>query len=118
MEKVWALLLFLGVATAAPVVLGPISYDQAVASAVDTFNREQKPEFIFQLLESEPQPDWKTTGEVTQPLKFSIKETECRFTDKANGTRCNFKENGVRTFFLWAFPLLLNASFLLHDPCQ
>ncbi|XP_067325624.1 cathelicidin-2-like [Anolis sagrei] len=95
MEKACTLLFFLGVAMAAPTLRSPISYDQAVASAVDTYNREQKPEFLFQLLESEPQPDWKTTGEVTQPLKFSIKETECRSTDKMNGTNCNFKEKGV-----------------------
>ncbi|XP_020655918.3 cathelicidin-2 [Pogona vitticeps] len=96
MQSYWALLvLFAGAVVAAPTPQAPASYEQVVAAAVDTYNQQQKPEYAFRLLEAEPQTDWQTSGETTQPLKFSIKETVCRSSETPNVSQCDYKDDGV-----------------------
>ncbi|XP_061441679.1 cathelicidin-related peptide Oh-Cath-like [Rhineura floridana] len=95
MESYKAVLLVIGVVTAAPSAPTPLSYEQVIASAVDTYNQEQKPEFAFRLLEAEPQEDWDASSETIQPLKFSIKETICRSTEKTDVSQCEYKQDGV-----------------------
>ncbi|XP_062978115.1 cathelicidin-related peptide Oh-Cath-like isoform X1 [Elgaria multicarinata webbii] len=98
METCCVALLFIGVVTAAPTAVAPsVTYDQAIASAIDTYNQEEKPEYVFRLLEAEPQPDWQSTGATTQSLKFSIKETVCRSSDQvdASNTQCDYNPDGV-----------------------
>ncbi|KAJ7322064.1 hypothetical protein JRQ81_018351 [Phrynocephalus forsythii] len=107
MKNYWVLVLFAGVAVADPTTPPSASYDQVVAAAVNTYNQEQNPEYAFRLLEAEPQPDWQTTGETTQPLKFSIKETLCRSSEKRDVSQCDYKEDGVRVPTLQEFPSCL-----------
>ncbi|XP_007445036.2 cathelicidin-related peptide Oh-Cath-like [Python bivittatus] len=94
MTGVWALLLLLGVAAAAPPAQ-VVTYDQAIASAVNLYNQQKTTPFAFRLLEAEPQPNWDPRGKTTQGLKFTIKETVCPSAQSQNLTQCNFKEDGV-----------------------
>nr|XP_034985704.1 cathelicidin-B1-like [Zootoca vivipara] len=95
MESCKLFLLLIGVVAAAPTARTPVSYEQVVAAAVDTYNQEQNPEFAFRLLEPEPQPDWDASGETTQPVKFSIKETVCPTSEKKEVSQCEYKEDGL-----------------------
>ncbi|XP_053215354.1 uncharacterized protein LOC128398372 [Podarcis raffonei] len=95
MERCKLFLLLITVVAAAPTTRTPVSYEQVVAAAVDTYNQEQNPEFAFRLLEAEPQPDWDASGETTQPIKFSIKETICPTSEKKNVSQCEYKEDGL-----------------------
>nr|XP_028606953.1 uncharacterized protein LOC114607696 [Podarcis muralis] len=95
MERCKLFLLLIAVVAAAPTTRTPVSYEQVVAAAVDTYNQEQNPEFAFRLLEAEPQPDWDASGETTQPIKFSIKETVCPTSENKNVSQCEYKEDGL-----------------------
>ncbi|XP_033021924.1 uncharacterized protein LOC117056019 [Lacerta agilis] len=95
MESCKLFLLLIGVVAAAPTARTPVSYEQVVAAAVDTYNQEQNPEFAFRLLEAEPQPDWDASSETTQPIKFSIKETVCPTAEKKDVSQCEYKEDGL-----------------------
>ncbi|XP_044281064.1 cathelicidin antimicrobial peptide [Varanus komodoensis] len=98
MASPWALplmLLLLGMVGAAPSTAPPSSYDQVIAAAVDIYNQQQKPEYAFRLLEAEPQPDWNSSAQTNQVLRFSIKETVCRPSEKADLSQCDYKPDGV-----------------------
>ncbi|KAJ7322063.1 hypothetical protein JRQ81_018350 [Phrynocephalus forsythii] len=96
MKSHWAALLVLGSMAAAGTPLLPaLSYEEAVASAVELYNEVEDNEFAFQLLEAEPQPNWKPSAETAQLFKFSIKETICCSFENPGASRCNFKKDGV-----------------------
>uniref|UniRef100_A0A8C5SXS5 Vipericidin n=1 Tax=Laticauda laticaudata TaxID=8630 RepID=A0A8C5SXS5_LATLA len=95
MTTAWAVLLLLGLATAAP-RSRVLTYQQAIASAIDLYNQQVFSEFAFRLLEAEPQPDWDPNSKTPLGLKFSIKETVCPSSQQSqNLTQCNFREDGV-----------------------
>ncbi|XP_077160083.1 cathelicidin-2-like [Paroedura picta] len=96
MEAVWAaLVLLLGAAVANPVPPAPLSYEQALASAVQSHNRESGLRNAFRLLEAELQPGWDPSAPSAQPLRFSIKETECPVRESSDIDRCDYKAHGL-----------------------
>lgn len=58
MLSCWAVLLFVGGVVAAPAPTPPRTYEQVLASAVQMYNQQKKPEFAFRLLEAEPVQGW------------------------------------------------------------
>ncbi|XP_070585928.1 cathelicidin-related peptide Oh-Cath-like [Erythrolamprus reginae] len=95
MTTAWALLLLLGLAAAAPQTQ-VLTYEQAIASAVNLYNQQQPSKFAFRLLEAEPKPDWDPSSASPQALKFSVKETVCPSASPSqNPTQCNFKPDGL-----------------------
>ncbi|XP_077160290.1 uncharacterized protein LOC143820852 [Paroedura picta] len=95
MHHCWALLLVVGAVTAAPTKPTLLSYEQVVASAVATYNRDLGAENAFRLLEAEPQSDWDPSAKTMQALKFSIKETVCRAEENPDPSQCDEKEDGI-----------------------
>ncbi|XP_058035981.1 cathelicidin-related peptide Oh-Cath-like [Ahaetulla prasina] len=94
MTTAWTALLLLGLAAAAPQTQ-VLTYEQAVASAIDLYNQQRPSEFAFRLLEAEPQPNWDPNSKTAQALKFSIKETVCPSSQTRNLTQCDFKDDGL-----------------------
>ncbi|KAJ6655080.1 hypothetical protein lerEdw1_005984 [Lerista edwardsae] len=90
-----AVLLFVGGVVAAPTPAPPRTYEQVVASAVQMYNQQKKPEFAFRLLEAEPVGGWDPSAKTTQALKFSIKETTCPSSEKIDASKCDYKPEGV-----------------------
>ncbi|XP_059585247.1 cathelicidin-related peptide Oh-Cath-like [Alligator mississippiensis] len=100
-------LLVLGVAVAVAVAVAlpaplapapapaPSSYQEALAAAVNTYNQESGLPQAYRLLEAEPQPQWDLASQPVQPLKFSIKETECLLSEKRDIGQCPFKDKGL-----------------------
>ncbi|XP_059583614.1 cathelicidin-related peptide-like [Alligator mississippiensis] len=73
----------------------PSSYQEALAAAVNTYNQESGLPQAYRLLEAEPQPQWDLSSQPAQPLKFSIKETECLVSEKRDVSQCPFKDKGL-----------------------
>ncbi|XP_054846949.1 antimicrobial protein CAP18-like [Eublepharis macularius] len=96
MQTSWAmLLLFAGAAVAHPAPPPPLSYEQVLASAIETYNKESGLENAFRLLEPEPQPDWDPSALTIQPLKFSVRETVCKAAESSNIDQCDYKDDGL-----------------------
>ncbi|XP_074842447.1 uncharacterized protein LOC142008961 [Carettochelys insculpta] len=88
------------VVVAAATAMGPsphrtLSYEEAVAQAVDFYNQAQGTDHAFRLLKADPQPEWDMTSNPRQALKFTIKETVCPASQTPHGTECDFSDNGV-----------------------
>ncbi|XP_053915194.1 cathelicidin-2-like [Cuculus canorus] len=89
----WVLVLLgLGGAWALP---APLSYPQALALAVDSYNQRPDAQKVFRLLSSDPEPTPDVELTKLKTLNFSLMETECGPIARANPDDCDFKENGV-----------------------
>ncbi|XP_050798789.1 cathelicidin-related peptide Oh-Cath-like [Gopherus flavomarginatus] len=99
METCCRCLLLLGIvaaaATAVPSQHKTLSYEEAVALAVDFYNQESGIDHAFRLLKADPQPEWDMTSNPRQKLKFTVKETVCLVSENRHGTECDFIDNGV-----------------------
>ncbi|XP_074842448.1 cathelicidin-2-like [Carettochelys insculpta] len=95
MASGWAcLLLLVAVASAAPVKT-PEPYEQAIARAIDFYNRGPTVTNAFRLLTSGPPPEVGLTSNTLQQLNFTIMETTCPASGKAPVEQCDFKDNGL-----------------------
>ncbi|XP_032920942.1 cathelicidin-2-like [Catharus ustulatus] len=95
MASSWMLLLaVLGGACALP---APVSftYTQALAEAVNSYNKYPEVKNAFRLLSAEPQPDPGVELSSLQSFSFSMMETECAASARSDPEDCAFKENGV-----------------------
>ncbi|XP_041320110.1 cathelicidin antimicrobial peptide [Pyrgilauda ruficollis] len=95
MPSSWVLVLaVLGGACALP---GPasLSYTEALAQAVDSYNQQPEVQNAFRLLSAEPEPGPGVELSSLQRLNFSVMETDCAASARTNPDDCNFKENGV-----------------------
>ncbi|NWT97375.1 CTHL2 protein, partial [Urocynchramus pylzowi] len=85
MPSSWVLVLaVLGGACALPAPV-PLSYTEALAQAVDSYNQQPEVQNAFRLLSAEPEPAPGVELSSLQRLNFSMMETEKRGT----GARCH-----------------------------
>ncbi|XP_063003655.1 uncharacterized protein LOC134413402 [Elgaria multicarinata webbii] len=95
----WRVLATLGLVVAAtaldPQQDAPLSYEEAVSSAIDFYNHEPEVAFAFHLLEARPQPEWDSLSNGVQELAFTMKETTCPTSEQRNLDECAFKEDGL-----------------------
>ncbi|NXD04792.1 CTHL2 protein, partial [Certhia familiaris] len=95
MSSWWLLVLaVLGGACALPAP-EPLSYTQALAQAVDSYNQQPEVQNAFRLLSAEPEPAPGVELSSLQGLNFSLMETECAASARINPDDCDFKENGL-----------------------
>uniref|UniRef100_A0A8C8AS75 CTHL2 protein n=1 Tax=Otus sunia TaxID=257818 RepID=A0A8C8AS75_9STRI len=91
----WVLVLaVLGGACALPAP-APLAYTQALAQAVDSYNRRPEVQNAFRLLSADPEPAPGIDLSTLRVLNFSVMETECAPSAQVNPDDCDFKENGV-----------------------
>ncbi|NXP15243.1 CTHL1 protein, partial [Thinocorus orbignyianus] len=89
----WVLVLVvLGGSRALP---APLSYDQALTQAVDSYNRRPEVQNVFRLLSADPEPSPGIQLSSLQHLNFSIMETQCPARSGASSEACDFKDDGV-----------------------
>ncbi|NXA40411.1 CTHL2 protein, partial [Eudromia elegans] len=99
MERCWALLL--GVAVVAAVAPAgraappALAYPQALAQAVDAFNRRPEARSAFRLLSAEPEPTPDVQLSSLRGLNLTLMETECEAGSRTPLEDCDFKENGA-----------------------
>ncbi|KAM7174613.1 cathelicidin-related peptide Oh-Cath-like [Macrochelys suwanniensis] len=94
-RHVLLLVLVAAAATAVPSQHKTLSYEEAVALAVDFYNQGSGIAHAFRLLKADPQPEWDMTSNPRQELKFTVKETVCPVSENLRGTECDFRDNGV-----------------------
>ncbi|XP_059338299.1 cathelicidin antimicrobial peptide [Ammospiza nelsoni] len=96
MASPWVLLLLavLGGSCALPAP-APLSYPEALAQAVDSYNQQPEVQNAFRLLSAEPEPGPGVELSSLRKLNFSMMETECAASARANPDDCDFKENGA-----------------------
>ncbi|XP_034615635.1 cathelicidin-related peptide Oh-Cath-like [Trachemys scripta elegans] len=94
-RRVLLLVSVAAVATAVPSQHKTLSYEEAIALAVDFYNQGSGLDRAFRLLKADPQPEWDMTSNPRQELKFMVKETVCPVSENLNGTECDFRDNGV-----------------------
>ncbi|NWR54823.1 CTHL2 protein, partial [Bucorvus abyssinicus] len=91
----WVLVLVvLGGACALPAP-APLTYTQALAQAVDSYNQRPEVRNVFRLLSADPEPTPGLELSTLRGLNFSVMETECTPSARLNPDDCDFKENGV-----------------------
>ncbi|NXG99465.1 CTHL2 protein, partial [Loxia leucoptera] len=96
MPSSWVLVLaVLGGACALP-AQASLSYIEALAQAVDAYNEQPEVQNTFRLLSAEPEPGPGVELSSLRRLNFSMMETDCAASARANPDDCDFKENGVR----------------------
>uniref|UniRef100_K7FKZ5 Vipericidin n=1 Tax=Pelodiscus sinensis TaxID=13735 RepID=K7FKZ5_PELSI len=83
------------VAAAEPSPHKTLSYEEAVALAVDFYNQGSGLDHAFRLLKADPRPEWDMTANPRQELKFTVKETVCLVAENLPGTECDFRDDGV-----------------------
>uniref|UniRef100_A0A8D0DUD6 Vipericidin n=1 Tax=Salvator merianae TaxID=96440 RepID=A0A8D0DUD6_SALMN len=116
----WRALLILGLAVVAR-ALAPqrevVSYEDAVSSAVQQYNREAGLGFAYRLLEAKAQQEWDSQKQLPQHLEFTVKETICPSSEQVNPEDCDFKDDGIVKVcsgtFIWqetASIILLNCE--------
>ncbi|XP_053915195.1 cathelicidin-3-like [Cuculus canorus] len=89
----WVLVLLgLGGAWALP---APLSYPQALALAVDSYNQRPDAQKVFRLLSSDPEPTPDVQLRSLQNLNFTLMETRCPARSALRPDSCEFKEDGV-----------------------
>uniref|UniRef100_A0A8C0H536 Cathelicidin n=1 Tax=Chelonoidis abingdonii TaxID=106734 RepID=A0A8C0H536_CHEAB len=105
METCCRCLLLLGIlaaaATAVPSQHKTLSYEEAVALAVDFYNQGSGIDHAFRLLKANPQPEWDVSSKTIQSLTFTVKETVCLVSGNRDPNQCEFKEDGVRITPCW-----------------
>ncbi|NXH12020.1 CTHL2 protein, partial [Bucco capensis] len=90
----WLLVLgVLGGACALPASI-PLTYPQALAQAVDSYNQNPELHNIYRLLSADPEPAPGVELSSLQSLNFSMMETDCAPSSRASPDDCDFKENG------------------------
>ncbi|XP_052648160.1 LOW QUALITY PROTEIN: cathelicidin antimicrobial peptide [Harpia harpyja] len=95
MPSSWVLVLaVLGGACALP-ARPPLTYTQALAQAVDSFNQRPEVQNVFRMLSADPEPTPGVDLSTLRGLNFTIMETECVSSARVNPDDCDFKENGV-----------------------
>ncbi|XP_065254296.1 uncharacterized protein LOC135873600 [Emys orbicularis] len=94
-RRVLLLVIVAAAATAVPSQHKTLSYEEAIALAVDFYNQGSGIDHAFRLLKADPQPEWDMTSNLRQELKFMVKETVCPVSENLNGTECDFRDNGV-----------------------
>ncbi|NXS25897.1 CTHL2 protein, partial [Pomatostomus ruficeps] len=95
MASWWALVLaVLGGACALPAPV-PLAYTQALAQAVDSYNQRPEVQNAFRLLSAEPEPGPGVELSSLPGLNFTMMETDCATSARANPDDCDFKENGA-----------------------
>uniref|UniRef100_A0A8B9RVV4 CTHL2 protein n=1 Tax=Accipiter nisus TaxID=211598 RepID=A0A8B9RVV4_9AVES len=95
MPSSWVLVLaVLGGACALPAP-APLTYTQALAQAVDSFNQRPEVQNVFRMLSADPEPTPGVDLGTLRGLNFTIMETECVSGARVNPDDCDFKENGV-----------------------
>ncbi|XP_069716512.1 cathelicidin-3-like [Phaenicophaeus curvirostris] len=88
-------LLVLGALGAACALPAPLSYPQALALAVDSYNQRPEVDKVFRLLSSDPEPSPDVQLSSLQNLNFTLMETQCPARSPARPDACEFKEDGV-----------------------
>ncbi|NXY51596.1 CTHL3 protein, partial [Ceuthmochares aereus] len=73
----------------------PLSYPQALALAVDSYNQRPEVEKVFRLLSSNPEPTPDVQLSSLQNLNFTLMETQCPKRSPVRPDTCDFKEDGV-----------------------
>ncbi|XP_075561862.1 cathelicidin-2-like [Pelecanus crispus] len=112
----WVLVLaVLGGACALPAP-APLAYPQALAQAVDSFNQRPEVQNLFRLLSANPEPAPDLELSRLHALNFSIMETECAASARANPDDCDFKENGAIKE-CWGPVQLLQSSLEIDLRC-
>ncbi|KAM9648605.1 uncharacterized protein ACIBXB_011428 isoform 1-T1 [Morphnus guianensis] len=92
----WVLVLaVLGGACALPAP-APLTYTQALAQAVDSFNQRPEVQNTFRMLSADPEPTPDVQLGSLQRLNFTIMETRCPAHSGARLDACEFKEDGMR----------------------
>ncbi|XP_036235132.1 cathelicidin antimicrobial peptide [Molothrus ater] len=95
MPSPWVLVLaVLGGACALPAP-APLSYTEALALAVDSYNQQPEVQNAFRLLSAEPEPGPGVELSSLRRFNFSMMETECAASARTNPDDCDFKENGA-----------------------
>ncbi|CAM4536455.1 unnamed protein product [Caretta caretta] len=94
-RPVLLLVIVAAAATAVPSQHKTLSYEEAIALAVDFYNKGSGIDHAFRLLKADPQPEWDMTSNPRQALKFTVKETVCPVSENLPGTECDFRDNGV-----------------------
>ncbi|XP_038248398.1 cathelicidin-related peptide Oh-Cath-like isoform X1 [Dermochelys coriacea] len=94
-RPVLLLVIVAAAATAVPSQHKMLSYEEAIALAVDFYNKGSGIDHAFRLLKADPQPEWDMTSNPQQELKFMVKETVCSVSENLPRTECDFRDNGV-----------------------
>uniref|UniRef100_A0A8C3HP95 Uncharacterized protein n=1 Tax=Chrysemys picta bellii TaxID=8478 RepID=A0A8C3HP95_CHRPI len=95
-RRVLLLVTVAAAATAVPSQHKTLSYEEAIALAVDFYNQGSGLDRAFRLLKADPQPEWDVSSKTIQPVKFTVQETVCLVSGKRDISQCEFKEDGVR----------------------
>ncbi|XP_074754299.1 cathelicidin-3-like [Athene noctua] len=91
----WVLVLaVLGGACALPAPV-PLTYTQALAQAVDSYNQRPEVQNVFRLLSADPEPTPDIQLSSLQRLNFTVMETRCPARSGARLDTCEFKEDGL-----------------------
>ncbi|XP_043365718.1 cathelicidin-related peptide Oh-Cath-like isoform X2 [Dermochelys coriacea] len=94
-RPVLLLVIVAAAATAVPSQHKMLSYEEAIALAVDFYNKGSGIDHAFRLLKADPQPEWDMTSNPQQELKFMVKETVCSVSENLPRTECDFRDNGL-----------------------
>ncbi|CAM5113385.1 unnamed protein product [Natator depressus] len=94
-RPVLLLVIVAAAATAVPSQHKTLSYEEAIALAVDFYNKGSGIDHAFRLLKADPQPEWDMTSNPRQALKFTVKETVCPVSENLRGAECDFRDDGV-----------------------
>ncbi|XP_074878522.1 cathelicidin-3-like [Buteo buteo] len=113
MPSSWVLVLaVLGGACALPTP-APLTYSQALAQAVDSFNQRPEVQNVFRMLSADPEPTPDVQLSSLQRLNFTIMETRCPALSGARLDACEFKEDGV--IKVCSVPVPQRGSHLVLD---
>ncbi|XP_026698500.1 cathelicidin antimicrobial peptide, partial [Athene cunicularia] len=85
----WVLVVaVLGGACALP---APLTYTQALAQAVDSYNQRPEVQNVFRLLSADPEPTPDIQLSSLQRLNFTVMETRCPARSGVRLDTCEFK---------------------------
>ncbi|NXO01408.1 CTHL2 protein, partial [Rhinopomastus cyanomelas] len=73
----------------------PLAYTQALAQAVESYNRRPEVQNSYRLLSADPEPAPGVELSSLHSLNFTMMETECNPSARIDTSDCDFKENGL-----------------------
>ncbi|XP_063273716.1 cathelicidin-B1-like isoform X2 [Prinia subflava] len=76
---------------------GLLSYEDAVAAAVEVLNTRAGNPYVLRLREAQPRPGWPSDLQSRQELSFTLEETTCRAPGTATGD-CKSRWLGALTW--------------------